>query len=67
MEASIRVFRRCQGLLGDVQGVLLCQKRLRLSCEVDECKPLLMGIPAGLLGAVPTFVLFVNVYPLGGE
>jgi hypothetical protein len=33
------VFKRCQGLSRGVQGVL-CQKRLRLSREVDECKPL---------------------------
>jgi len=30
-------------MLGDVRGILgciLCQKRLRLSGKVDECKPL---------------------------
>ena len=27
-------------MLGGVQCVILCQKRLRLSSEVDECKPL---------------------------
>ena len=26
-----------------------------------------MGIPIGILGAVPTFALFTSVYPLGGE
>lgn len=27
----------------------------------------LLGIPVGILGAVPTFALFSSVYPLGGE
>jgi len=30
-------------VLGSVQGVFLWQTRLRLSCEVDECKPLIHG------------------------
>jgi len=28
------------GGIRGVKGVLLCQKRLKLSLEVDECKPL---------------------------
>ena len=27
----------------------------------------LLGIPVGILGAVPTFALFSSVYPLGKE
>ena len=27
-------------------GCVLCQKRLKLSCEVEECKPLVPGPPA---------------------
>ena len=34
------MFRRCLGIFGGVEGVFICQKRLRLSCTVDECKPL---------------------------
>jgi len=37
------VFKGCQGVLGGVQGVLSFQKRLKLSCKVDECKPLVGG------------------------
>jgi hypothetical protein len=35
-----RVFARYQGGSEGVQGVFTYQKRLRLSSEVDECKPL---------------------------
>jgi hypothetical protein len=31
-------------LLGGVEGVFSCQKRLRLSWKVDECKPLSGGL-----------------------
>jgi hypothetical protein len=31
-----------------MQGVLLSQKRLKLSCEVDECKPLPAATGAAL-------------------
>jgi hypothetical protein len=27
-----------------VSGIVLCQKRLRLSCIADECKPLVPGL-----------------------
>jgi hypothetical protein len=37
-----RVKRGFRGCLGYV-GCLLCQTRLKLSCEVDECKPLVQG------------------------
>jgi len=40
------VFRRCQGVVRSIRGSgrILCQKRLRLSWEVDECKPLAVGM-----------------------
>jgi len=37
------VFGRCQRVLGSIRGCsgcILCRKRLKSSCEVDECKPL---------------------------
>ena len=34
------VVRGFWGVSGDAQGMFLCQKQLRLSWEVDECKPL---------------------------
>ena len=34
---------RVTGVLGGVQGVFVCQTRLKLSSEVDECKPLDAG------------------------
>ena len=37
------MFRRCKGALRSIRGCLgciSCQKRLRLSWEVEECKPL---------------------------
>jgi len=40
------VFRRCQRVVGWCLGCILCilcHKRLRLSAEVDECKPLAPG------------------------
>jgi len=27
-------------------GCIWCQKRLKLSCKVDECKPLVTGLPS---------------------
>jgi len=38
-----------RGCVGGVRGCLrciLCQKRLRLSRKVDECRPLLVGLAA---------------------
>ena len=37
------MFNRCQGVLGVVQGLFVCHEGLKLSCEVDECKPLVQG------------------------
>ena len=37
---------RVKGVVGSVRGVkgvFMCQTRLKLSCEVDECKPLSEG------------------------
>ena len=40
-------FRGClrgvQGVVKGYSGLILCQKRLRLSCEMDEYKPLVFG------------------------
>ena len=40
------MFRGCQGVLGAGLGGFLFRKRLRLSSEVDECKPLPSTFPA---------------------
>jgi hypothetical protein len=50
------LFRGCQEVLGGIRGCLgcvLCQKWLRLSIKVDECKPLL----AAGSGDDPTLIL----------
>jgi len=47
------VSRRCQGVLRSIRGCsgcILCQKRLGLSSELDECKPLIAGSEAWPLG-----------------
>ena len=54
------------GQAGDLMHDFKAGLMMRLSPR-KQLLAQLMGIPAGLLGAVPTFVLFVNVYPLGGE
>jgi len=50
MGVHVGMFRGClggvRGLLRSIRGCsgcILCQKRPRLSCEVDECKPLPMS------------------------
>jgi len=37
------VLRGCQGVFRVCRGFDFCQTRLKLSCEVDECKPLTRG------------------------
>ena len=37
------VFRRVSKGIRGYSGCILCQKRLRLSVKVDECKPLAVG------------------------
>jgi hypothetical protein len=46
------LYRGCVGCLGGITGclgVFLCEKRLRLSCIVDECRPLARGGGDGAL------------------
>jgi hypothetical protein len=68
------VFRRCQGVLRSIRGCsgcIMCQKRHRLSREVDECKPLAVGV--GTAWVVPqdtgwtTFVGAVVVGTVAGS
>ena len=45
------MFMSCFGVLRGIYGCILCQKWLRLSWKVDECKPLplaLEHLPVGV-------------------
>jgi Leucine-rich repeat (LRR) protein len=51
------------GGFGECVGCILCQKRLRLSCKVDECKPLLAGL-AGLNSLMELYIGNNNIAEL---
>eukprot|EP00740_Mantoniella_antarctica_P017771 CAMPEP_0181377428 /NCGR_PEP_ID=MMETSP1106-20121128/17892_1 /TAXON_ID=81844 /ORGANISM="Mantoniella antarctica, Strain SL-175" /LENGTH=599 /DNA_ID=CAMNT_0023496163 /DNA_START=188 /DNA_END=1983 /DNA_ORIENTATION=- len=54
------------GQAGDLMHDFKAGLMMRLSPRKQLIAQLL-GIPVGILGAVPTFALFSSVYPLGGE
>jgi len=42
-QLNVSAFCAIGGAFREHSGCILCQKRLRLSCKADECKPLLHG------------------------